>query len=321
MQRVDIANLLGGVLALALAAYGGQISSGRGLPRAAKAPPPSLRVVPERGPSGRPSLRDADGFLIPLEPYQRIASATMVADRLLADLCSPTRIAAFSTYSVDHAYDKHRYAGKPTLPGRAPIETVLALKPDLLIVNNLVDPGYVARLREHGINVFDLGPMHGLATLLPSIARVGHLVGAAQRAETYARRLEQRLQRVHPGRPGPRPRALYLSLYGDRLYGGAAHTSYHDILHFAGFVDVAAQAGLEGWPELNAETVLALAPQVLVTKAGMGPSLCRHPGLENLAPCRGEGRIIALPAALVDNPGPTMLEATEALHEAYWSAR
>jgi iron complex transport system substrate-binding protein len=186
-------------------------------------------------------------------------------------------------------------------------------------VNNLVDPGYVGQLREHGVRVFDLGHMRGLETLLPNIRAIGLLIGAPERADHYARHLKERMERVAAPRVGkPKPRGLYVSIYGDRMYGGAARTSYHDVLEYAGLRDVAAEAGLDGWPELTGERVLALDPDVLVTQGNMGAVLCRHAGLERLKPCRGEGKLVELPWQLLDDPGPSILDTTELLYDALW---
>jgi iron complex transport system substrate-binding protein len=319
LGRVDAANLCGALLALALAVWGGRLGSGRGVSEVGRPPVLGSRVAPERLPDGSLALRDAGGALLPLVPYRRIASASLIADHVLSELCEPTRIVAFSEGSAQNPLFGQRYAGKPPLGARASLESVLALQPDLLIVNNMVDPGYAARLREHGVRVFDLGHMHGLSTLLPNIVAIGYLIGASERAEHYARALSGRMQRLAAARPaGPRPRAMYVSAYADRLYGGALRTSYHDVLEAAGFLDVAAEAGLSGWPELSAEQLLALDPAVVVTRQGMSRILCRHAGLGGLAVCAGRGRVIELDGRLMDNPGPAMLEAAERLHEAYW---
>jgi iron complex transport system substrate-binding protein len=319
MTRLDLLNVLGLLLSLTASAYGGTTGTGRGLPNLERSAQLAAHLEVEALPDGRPALRDAGDRLIPLVPYQRIASATLIADRVLADLCDPTRIAAFSRYGAESGHDAPRLQGKPTIGARASVEEVLAVKPDLLLVNNLVDPGYTARLREHGVVVFDLGHMRGLATLLPNIEAIGLLIGQAERARAYAHALEARMTRLARDVPeSKRPRAAYLAVYADKLYGGAARTSYHDVLVHAGLIDAAAQAGLSGWPELTAEQVLSLRPEVLLTKPGMGAVLCRHAGLSELRPCRGTGRLIELDGVLLDDPGPAMLEATEALYEAVW---
>ncbi len=306
-------------LALTLSALGGSVRSGRGVPVARHGPTLTSAVTPERQADGSWVLRDAGGTALPLRHYARIASGTLIADRVLSDLCEPTRVVAFTMYGAEGSRDAHRYRGKATLASRASVEKVLMLRPDLLIVNNLVDPGYVTRLREHGIAIFDLGHMRGLDTLLLNIQAIGILIGAPERATAYAASLSRHMQAVNRQPPEhPRPRALYLSVYADHLYGGAGRTSYHDVLEHAGLSDVAAGAGLDGWPELTAERVLALNPEVLVTKQGMGAVLCRHPGLTSLRPCANGGALVELDGTLLDDPGPTMLEATEALYDAYW---
>lgn len=318
-RSVDVLNTLGCCVALACAIYGGSLSTGRGLPDVTREARLAQAVTPEVLSDGTRVVRDATFTPVPLTRYTRIASGTLIADRVLSDLCDPTRIVAFTSHGAANAVYAHRLAGKPHIAARAPVETILALKPDLLSVNNLIDPGYVSRLREHGVRVFDLGHMRGLQTLLAQIRTIGLLIGEEARAEQYAQSLARRMARVAQDRAGaPRPRALYLTVFGDRLYGGAAESSYHDVMVHAGLRDVAAEAGLEGWPELDSERVLALDPEVLVTRRGMGAVLCRHAGLSQLRPCRGEGRLVELEGALLDDPGPTMLEATEALYDALW---
>ncbi len=323
MIKTDAFNAVLLALTVGAAALGGGVSSGRGTPNIGRAPELTSSVKAEKLKNGTFALRDATGTLIPLKHYTRIASGTLIADRVLADLCEPDRIVAFTKYGAESSHDAHRFKGKAALAGRAPIESVLALRPDLLIVNNLVDPGYVARLREQHIPVFDLGHMRGLDTLIPNIQAIGLLIGAPERANAYAATLRRRMrgitQEAQPKQA--RPSAMYLAIYADHLYGGAGRTSYHDVLEYAGFVDAAARAGLEGWPELTSERVLALDPDVLLTKHGMGAVLCRHAGLSSLRPCTGEGRLVELPGVMLDDPGPIMLDAAEALHDAYWQGK
>jgi iron complex transport system substrate-binding protein len=314
-----VLNALAFGTALVLSIGGGAVSTGRGVPEVARTLQRTPGVTPETLADGKTVLRDASGAAIPLVPYGRIASGTLIADRVLADLCEPTRIVAFTSHGAANSAYAFRLAGKAQLPSRAQVEAVLALKPDLLIVNNLVDPGYVDQLREHGVRVFDLGHMHGLATLLQNIRAIGWLIGAPERAERYAQSLAQRMERVAQNRTGKRaPAAVYLSLYGDRIYGGAEGTSYHDVLVHAGLRDAAAEAGLAGWPELTGEQVLALNPEVVVTHRNMGAVLCRHAGFELLRPCRGEGKLVEIEGRLIDDPGPSILDATELLYDAIW---
>lgn len=313
-RALDAFNALAVIGAIAASMWGATLGTQR-VAQVIDPRSPALAVAPERDAQGRLGLRDADGVFVPLQRYQRIASGSMVADRVLADLCEPTRIIAFSAAGASNPRVAPRYAGKPLLGSRAPLEQLLALKPDVLIVHQLVDASYVARLRENGVQVFALGHMRGLDSLLPMIRALGTLIGDAQRADDYAHTFERRMRALRERVKMPQT-GIYLGAYGDKLYGGARDTSYHDVLEAAGLIDVVGRAGMAGWPELSPERVLSLDPQVLVTRDGMGSSLCARAGLAQLRACRTPGHVIELPAALLDDPGPGMLEAAEALQEA-----
>ncbi|MET0286291.1 MAG: ABC transporter substrate-binding protein [Polyangiales bacterium] len=310
-MKTDLRNLAAALLALGLAIAGGAPRQSEAARTTAR---PRNALTPERLPDGSQALRDAKGTLVPLRAYQRIASGTLLSDRVLLELSEPERVVAFTRYAANTPLG-YRYAGKPAIGARDDVERVIALRPDLLIVSDLVDPNYVARLREHGVQVFDVGPMRGLATLLHAIRAIGWLLAAPERAEAYATTLQARLTALSPGPKGPR--TLYLARYADKLFAAGGETSYHDVIELAGLTDAAAAHGLTGWPELTAEGVLAIDPDQLLTRSGMGAALCRHPGLALIRPCQPGGRILELDGALLDDPGPTMLEAAEAVHRAH----
>ena len=322
MKRADLANglLLAGALGASMLAAG-SAGGGHTQVRVEQVAPPALPIAEEKAPDGTAALRDASGTLAPLRHYARIASASVVADHVLDALCEPERVVAVSTQSKANARLAFKHGGRRALDSPAELETILALRPDLLIINHFGDPRFAARLRAHGIVVFDLGEMHGLSTLLPNIRVIGRLIGAEERADELAATFQRRIDVVaHDVAPAQRRRALYLSAYGKQLFGGARGTSYHDVLVHAGLVDVAGER-YEGWPALDAEQVLALDPDVLVTKRGMARALCGAPGLGALRACSGAARIIELDPELADDPGLPMLDATEQLHDAVYGAR
>ena len=320
MTRLDLLNALAIAAALGLAMAGAGLGAGTPhAPRSRRVTTTAGGLVEQLG-DGRPALRDAAGVRVPLRHYTRIASASLVSDRVLADLCEPERVVAFTRYARETPQG-HRYAGKPALASRDDPEHVLALKPDLLITSDLVSVSFAARLRERGVQVFTLGPMRGLASLLPAIHAIGRLIGQPERAARYADTLARRMRAVAAdlSPSTPRPRALYLAIYGSRLFAAGGDTSYHDAITYAGLRDAGAERGLVGWPELSAEQVLTLDPDVLITRTGMSSVLCRHPGLAQLRGCSDAGRSIELDGALLDDPGPGLLEATEAVHGAFWT--
>jgi iron complex transport system substrate-binding protein len=164
--------------------------------------------------------------------------------------------------------------------------------------------------------VFELGSMEGLATLRRDYLQVGALVGQTARAERAITSLETRMRRIAAAIPAEqRPRALYVAPIGEVLFGGTVGTSYHDVLISAGLRDVAAERGLTGWPQFSVEQILASKPELLVTKSGCEETLQRLPGFAALG-----ARIVAVDGELLEDPGPAMLPAAEALHAAVFGA-
>ncbi|MEM6791432.1 MAG: ABC transporter substrate-binding protein [Myxococcota bacterium] len=244
--------------------------------------------------------------------YVRIASASTVADPLLRDLCPADRVISVSA-ATRNGPQGHRYAGKATITSLEDLETIIALDPDLLVVSNLGFPRRVARLEDAGIPVLDLGPPTGWSSLRGDAEQLGDVCASSAAAAAWVTSFGSRLERVADD-AAPRRRGLYLAVYGGRLYGGTTGSSYHDVLRFAGFDDAAA-GRFEGFPAFTAEEVLALQPDVVVTKTGMAAELCGDDALSRLAACRA-GAVVEIEADVLDDPGVGMLEAAERLARA-----
>jgi len=315
MSRIAITNAAGATLCLALSiAIGpGSNAGGASLTRHGSSGAAEPVVVRQHG---RDGIVDAGGRFVALRRYDRIASTSSLADGLLLALCEPDRIAAFTQTSPGQGPFGYRYSGKPTLRGPGDLEALLTLGPDLVLGSGLVaGSDRVARIRDAGLTVFDLGEMRGLSSLLPNIVTIATLLGRAETGRELATRFEQRMRRLAAAIPErERPGGLYVSLFGDVLYGGTDGSSYHDVLTAAGIRDVAAERYV-GWPRYTPEQLLALDPELIVTHDGMARSLCAHPGLGQLRACRNQ-RIVELDGALLGDPGLAMLDAAESLFEA-----
>lgn len=304
MTRLDAWNAIAAILALSISLVAVLLAGG---------PRPSGSIGPTSGESAR-WIEDATGTRVELRRFDRIASASTIADDLLIELCEPDRVIAFTSYSQKSSPRAHRYAGKRAIDDLSELEAILELSPDLLLVSNVADRRRVERLREAGIVVFDLGPMHGLATLPKNVVDVAKLIGEERRGAALLETWLRRLRRVAGHIPeAARYEAIYLSIYGTSLYGGTRNTSYGDILQLAGLEDIAAKE-YKDWPSYTAERVLLFDPPVIVTNDGMGASICNHPGLSALQAC-AEGTTVEVDAELLGDPGLGMLEAAEAVHE------
>jgi iron complex transport system substrate-binding protein len=263
----------------------------------------------------------ADGHAVPIRRWQRIVSTSWLGDSLLLELCEPDRVLAYTDASRRDSVYAYRFAGKPTIEGLGGLEPILSMGADLVLVNSLSDPGRVTKLREAGVEVLDVGGLRGLASVIDAAEKLARVLGAPERGVSFGRALAERMARVAaPLGDRPRRRGLYVTFISGHLFGGTRGTSYHDVLSAAGLVDVAADR-FEGWPEYSTEQVLELAPDVVVMKAGGRAGLCAHPALGRLAACGRADGVLELPGGLLEDPGPAMLLAAEALFRAAYPQR
>lgn len=320
MSRLDYVNLAALLAALALATVG-TLEFAR--PSAVASASPALestigvtRVILD---DGRQAVRDAHGNAIPLMTYRRIVSLGLESDALLAELCERDRVAGVSTYH--RGTTALRLAGLPRFAGLDDLEAVITLVPDLVLVSSAADQlDRIARLRQAGLTVCNLGPQRGVASLVPNARLIGALLGAEARAERFISTFTHRLANVAASLPPDRARrrALYLGVYGREIYGGTLGSSYHDVLTAAGLVDVAAGQH-SGWPKLGLEDVIALDPEVIVLSAGSAVALRALPGVEAVRAVT-DGTLLILDDDLLEDPGPGLLDTAEVLFRAAYPA-
>ena len=148
MNRFSLANsaalclALAGTLALGWPSANLRVHTTRARPLSVEGAPTPVSIG-----NGAFAIPDAAGHLVPLRHYQRIISTNLVTDRLLVELCEPTRILAISRAAAERKRDGFRYQGMTTVDGFGPAEAMVALQPDLVLTNSFGSPGSAERLR------------------------------------------------------------------------------------------------------------------------------------------------------------------------------
>jgi iron complex transport system substrate-binding protein len=271
-------------------------------------------------PDGRRAVMDARGTLVPVLPYSRIISAGLVADALVAELCEPQHIVAVSRFS--NGPQSFKLGDKPRIDGLGDLERIISLKPDLVLASSYGSSAEsMERLREAGIQVFDLGDARGVTTFFLNAKQIGALLDVPSRTRRFVDAFERSLRGIAAGLPAntPKPRCLFVAAVGDQLYGGTVGTSYHDVFVYAGVAD-GAEGHYRDWPTYSAETILALNPDFIVTKHGMADALRRIPGLDRLPACLKSGGIIELDGNALEDPGILLIDAAAELHRKVYKA-
>ncbi|MBK9090125.1 MAG: ABC transporter substrate-binding protein [Holophagales bacterium] len=223
----------------------------------------------------------------------------------------------------DFAADLPESSGKVKLGGFAPdLERIVALRPDLAVVSkDGTDRRAAERLASLGVRVV-VTDASSLAGVFEDIRRVGSALGTTVEAARLVAALEARAsaaQARSTARRGPhRPSALAL-IWPDPPVAAGPATFVGDLLARAGLSNVVPASAGE-WPRVSHETLVAWNPRVVVRpetaenraafQAGFAPG-----GRWRLLPAVREGRVVVLPGAWLERPGPRLVDALEALVE------
>jgi iron complex transport system substrate-binding protein len=261
--------------------------------------------------------RDALGqsIAIPTLAPQRIVSETAGDSEMLAAVGADARVVAVDFYT-DYPAD---LAAKPKITDgqtfNLNVEAIIALKPDLVLGYNLFFKSDEQKLIAAGISVVDL-PAATLTTSLTEIRLVGQLVHADDAAKRAVASLQQRIDAVKSKVAGKPVVSVYME---DGTYNGQFSVfgkgSFGDeLIADAGGTNVfGADGDLGGYPNVDAESVIAANPQVIVLADGLDPaSVGSRPGWSGIAAVAG-GRVYAVNPDIFSEPGPRLVDALEQL--------
>lgn len=317
MTSTDLLNAAGIALALALAAaaslVGGQ--DARLVQFAQVNASDEMHLTVNRGTTvdGRPAIESSDGVMVPVGDYQRIMVASSMAADALLEVASPDRIVAIPTLLSQSTF-AFRYGDAETIDQLSDVEAVLSLRPDLVVFNRITESDVATRLRERGVEVFDLGSPTGANAWAHDVVTLGALLGQEQRGRDAAGGYLARLAAVAVEAPSTdRDTALVLASYGEQFFGGADGTSYHDVIEFAGLRDAA--VGFQGWPQYDPEDIVQLNPDWIVTTTGMERAICSHPVIKQLTACADNAKqVVGVPEAIFGDAGLRILDSAEFVH-------
>ena len=236
-------------------------------PNAAEAPVKTGSVVYPRtavDPLGARVVLDA--------PPKRIVSLEYEIDEYLYGVVEPEHVVGVSKQAYRPQLSNvlaqvDRY--QPKVAGD--IETILRLKPDLVVAGVRSKSDLIHALQSAGVRVFRLPT---LATRLEQVAEnitlVGYLTGRDEPARLERQRFESELADIDAQcrKAGHRgARVFGVSMIG---YTHGDQTLFQDIVRLVGAVNVAAQNGIHTYEKIGNETVLRWNPDWVFTWSDPG---------------------------------------------------
>jgi iron complex transport system substrate-binding protein len=243
-------------------------------------------------------------------PARRIVCLTEEPTEILYGLGEGDRVVGISAWTERPPEAK---ATKPIVSAftGGSVETIVALEPDLVIGFSDVQADLAAKLIRRNLPVLVLN-QRSIREILDVVRLLGRIVGAADRAERWARELGARVEaaRVRSHAVARRPRVYFEEWY-DPLLCGSRWIS--ELIEAAGGDDVFAdrsphRAAIDR--VVRPEEVVDAAPDLILASWCGEPfdaaSVAAREGWEAV-PAVARGRVFGIESALILQPGPAAL--------------
>lgn len=188
-------------------------------------------------------------------------------------------------------------------------EKVVDLDPDLVLAPNIIPEETVESLRNAGLTVYRFEGATTLDAVVEKTRLTGQLVGECDGADERATGMRESLDSIEAAVEGAdSPRVLYVMGGG---YTAGEETFIHDIIETAGGTNVAAEAGIEGYAEINEEVLTKQDPEWIVTNTDVG-SIPKTAGYNSTTAVE-TGQVIVVNANYLSQPAPRTVTIIERL--------
>jgi iron complex transport system substrate-binding protein len=196
------------------------------------------------------------------------------------------------------------------------VERIMALQPDLCIGIKDGNPlAVVEQLQALNIAVFAVDP-HDIETVIQSVAAIGGLLSAQNKADAVISDMRTRIDRVRTKTQGiDRKPTVFFQIGVSPIVSIGNGTFINELITLAGGINVS--AGAAPYPRFSVEQVIALAPDVMVISSMARAAVFEQVKAEwekwPAIPAVRNGAVFIAPTNLFDRPTPRLVEGLELL--------
>ncbi|HVI53412.1 MAG TPA: ABC transporter substrate-binding protein [Candidatus Sulfotelmatobacter sp.] len=243
----------------------------------------------------------------------RVASLNLCSDQAVMALLPRQRIVGLSRWAADPHLSAVavQAQGIPTLSASA--ESVLLSNATTVVTGTYGDGKTLALLQKLGVRVIRVPAADSFPEVMTALRAAANDLGDPARGEALTVELQGRIDRLAAQSPEHRPLAAYY-----RPDGGTAGrgTSVDTAMTAAGYRNLAAELGKQGWTGLDLETLLLHPPEVIITSFFDGRPWSLHNGFAHHPVFRAaldRTRIVDIPGRLWSCGGWPLVDAAETL--------
>ncbi|CAN5876211.1 ABC transporter substrate-binding protein [soil metagenome] len=254
-------------------------------------------------------------FPVKAQAPRRVVTVNLCLDQVALRLAAPGQLVGISYLSLDPRISPLVDRARGIAPVRATVESILELRPDLVIFDRDAHANLKRLVRKAGVPILEVPWAASLEEAEGLISRIAAALG--REAEGRAIVDDMRTQRRALTWQGP-PTALAAVLQANRGTAGKG-SLLDELLRLTGYRNLAAEIGIPAYGRMSLESVLAGQPDLLVLDGAANANPARatefvdHHALRAVA---GKARLLSLPFKYSICAGPENFQAMRLLAEA-----
>ncbi len=214
---------------------------------------------------------------------ERVVSINLCTDQLALMIADEGQLVSVSKLSQDARGSAMAEAASALPANAARAEEVFAMAPDLVLAGTFSSRATVQMLERLGVRVEKFSAASSMGDIRAGIIRMGEVLGRQDRAAELLADFDTELARLSDA-PARRPRA---AMYFANGYTTGEATLAGQIVHTAGFANIATEEGFAAGGFLPLEKLTLTEPDVVITGqpyrgASRAEDVMRHPVIDRL---------------------------------------
>lgn len=214
---------------------------------------------------------------------QRVISMSLCTDQLLLWLAETQQIAAVSHLAQDPLYSVYSDRAQKVTTHRADVETIVQLKPDMVLASRYERSQATRILQRLGFNVVIVDDPITVEQIGDQVLLVANLLEKQEIAQRALAEIKQQLELLQKNRIAKKELVVSLSANG---YQQGRHSMHNQFMNRIGLKTVADQLQWESDGSLSIEQFVRLKPALLIRYNNeQGGSLAerwtQHPALKS----------------------------------------
>lgn len=247
---------------------------------------------------------------------QRIVSTGLCTDQLLLMMAERSQIASLSAFVTDPKMSYMIEAVGDLPLNNSSVEEVIPYEPDLVVGSSFAAWDTTRFLWRLGYDVKLVDLPTTLEQTYAMLREFGEWTGNQERARVMIEQMQAEIQAIQ-SRYAHRPQKSVI-IYSPNGYTIGSNTLENDILEKAGYRNLAADMGIQGFQQISLERLIAAEPDLLyidnnvVNSDSLASAYISHPALEHAVAQKDH---ISIPTPLRICAGPMLTEAIAYLAE------